>query len=97
MKLTIAKLTNTKLIKVLTAVLFTITVSAQAAELVKVEPVNKVEFSNLLQLDLAQSVKSMKIAVINVEASAETLLIAQSVKRINDNEITISKLSLVTE
>ena len=91
------KLANTRLTKVLTAALFTITASAQAVELVKVEPVNKVEFSNLLQLDLAQSVKSMQITTINVEASAEILLIAQNTKRMNGKEMTISKSSLVAE
>lgn len=91
------KLANTRLTKVLTAALFTITASVQAVELVKVEPVNKVEFSNLLQLDLAQSVKSMQITAINVEASAEILLIAQNAKRMNGKEMTISKSSLVAE
>jgi hypothetical protein len=88
-----------KLTKVLTAVFFTVTasMSIQAAELIKVEPLNKLEFSNLLQLDLAQSIKSMQVKAINVEASAETLLIAQNAKITNDKEITISKLSLVTE
>jgi len=88
-----------KLTKVLTAAFFTITasMSIQAVELIKVEPVNKLEFSNLLQLDLAQSVKSMQVKAINVEASAEILLIAQNEKIVNDKEITISKLSLVAE
>ena len=91
------KLTYVRLTKVLTAALFTITASVQAVELVKVEPVNKIEFSNLLQLDLAQSVKSMQVKAINVEASAEILLIAQSAQITNDKELTISKLTLVTE
>ncbi len=93
------RLTNMKLTKVITAILFTITasMSIQAVELVKVEPVNKIEFSNLLELDLAKSVKSMQANVINVEVSTATILIAQSAKVINDNEITINKISLVTE
>jgi len=93
------KLVNTKLAKALAAVLFTITASAsiQAMEVVEIEPINKIEFSNLLQLDLAQSVKSMQIKAVAVKSSAETLLVAQNVKLINGKEITISKSSLVTE
>jgi len=93
------KLVNTKLAKALAAVLYTITASAsiQAMEVVEIEPINKIEFSNLLQLDLAQSVKSMQIKAVAVKSSAETLLVAQNVKLINGKEITISKSSLVTE
>ncbi|MFT5758189.1 MAG: hypothetical protein ACI9LM_002928 [Alteromonadaceae bacterium] len=93
------RLTNMKLTKVLTAALFTIiaSTSIQAVELVKVEQANKVEFSNILQLDLAQSVKSMQVKAINVVASAKTLLIAQNAKIVNDSELPTSKSSLVAE
>jgi len=93
------KLVNAKLAKALATILFTITASAsiQAVEVIEVEPINKVEFSNLLQLDLAQSVKSMQVKAVAIKSSAETLLVAQNVKLINGKEITINKLSLVSE
>jgi hypothetical protein len=74
---------NVKLVTKTIALTFALatTASLQAAELVKVEVNNHSTLINDINIELAQSVKTMSLLSLNVEKSAETILVAQNKKQ----------------
>lgn len=62
-------------------------VSIQAAELVKVDTLNNTVFTVNVSTELAQSLEAMNLLTLNIEKSAETILIAQNEKRLNVVEL----------
>ncbi len=72
------KLRNT-LSSILTATLFvaTYSITAQAAELVKAEPINKAEIKHFAALNIAQSIDLMPLNIETVQESVQTMIIAK--------------------
>ena len=75
----------------------TVTVSVQAAELVKVDTLDNSVLTANVSTELAQSLKAMSTLTLNVKESAETILVVQSEKRINSVELETTILAAIAE
>ncbi len=88
-----------KIFNVVTTVFLTLTVSvsSSASDLVKVEPVSKVEFSHQVQLDIAHSVKTMQFSLAPAKNTATTILVSQTQKLNKDKRLVVAKVGLIAE
>ncbi|NQY64357.1 MAG: hypothetical protein HRT38_11600 [Alteromonadaceae bacterium] len=91
------KKTNAK--KLFSLLLFTMTVSTSvdATELVKVEKLNKVEFSVNTEMNLSQSIQLMQISINSVQNTAKTLLSNQITNLDNKSAETTEKATLLAD
>jgi len=62
-------------------------VSIQAAELVKVDTLNNTVLTTNISTELAQTFKTMSPLTLNIEKSAETILIAKNEQQFNVIEL----------
>ena len=90
--------TNAKsLLSLFVFVVATSTTSVQATELVKVEKLNKVEFSMNTEMNLSESIQLMNVNFNSVQNTAKTMLSNQASKFDNKAANTLAKVSLLSE
>lgn len=79
------------------ALALTVATSVQAAELVKVDTLTNNVLTTNVSIELAQSFKAMNILTLDIEKSAETILVAQSEKQFSTVDVETTTLDTVAE
>ncbi|XPF95548.1 hypothetical protein ACM9HF_05925 [Colwellia sp. RE-S-Sl-9] len=88
-----------KNVKILTnTAIFTLALAAsaltQAAELVKVETINDVVIETNVNAELAQAMKNISILTLNIEETADAMLVTQTEEQFNASDVTSTLVAI---
>lgn len=93
--LEVPKMKNVKLLTNAIVLALTLAaVSVQANDLVEVETININELAVNVNTELAQSLKAMSTLTLDVEKSAENILLTQNKKQVNDLDFEPTQVSI---